>query len=468
MNYRNLIISCFFICVVAFSGCKTKIPETETTTTQTPSPIKETTQTATETPAPTTEATPNATVTPTPITEITPVTAEELFEYVISKWKQGKTENLYEYADVALINLLNKDDFTSMFENISNLGGTLNDITNKQVSSTDGVSTYTADLDFDNITTNLTLAIKDLKICGITYNNHFKHTFEINHDNNITEQFFLLETSGYQLNAVYTYVNDGNPHPAVLLIAGSGPSDYNETIGILTPFEDIALGLAQNGINSLRVDKRTLNYASDFSIDYGIKDEYLDDCNTAIEFLRKQNCSGLYLFGHSLGGQIAAELALTNDDINGILLFNSTARHLADIMCDQYTALDPANITSYTALAEAAKLATDATSQGHYYYGVLDTYWASYNQTDTGKSITGADVKALIINSASDQQIFEADISLWDTLFKDNKNVTIQRFDDISHFGYKIDTSDPAAVYQHAEFPKELITAFSEFIKTEP
>jgi hypothetical protein len=119
-------------------------------------------------------------------------------------------------------------------------------------------------------------------------------------------------------------------------------------------------------------------------------------------------------------------------------------------------------------MAEAAKLATDATSQSHYYYGVPDTYWASYNQTDTGKSITGANVKALIINSASDRQIFEADIALWDTLFKDNANVSVRRFDDISHFGYKINTSDPTAVYQHAEFPKELITAFSEFIKTEP
>lgn len=467
MNYRNLIISCFLICVVAFSGCKAKTPGAETTT-KTPSPIEETTPTATETPAPTTEATPTTTATPASVTDTKPATNDELFEYIISKWKQGQTEDLYEYADVELSSLLSKDSFTSMFENISNLGGTLNDITNKQVISTDGIATYTADLNFDNITTNLTLAIKDLKICGITYNNHFKHTFEINYDNNITEQYFLLENKGYRLNAVYTYVNDENSHPAVLLIAGSGPSDYNETLGILAPFEDIALGLAENGINSLRVDKRTLNYASDFGNNYGIKDEYLEDCSAAISFLQEQNCSGLYLFGHSLGGQIAAELATTNDDISGILLFNSSARHLADIMCDQYTALDPANITSYTALAESAKHATDATSQGHYYYGVPDTYWASYNQTDTGKSITDTNVKALIINSASDRQIFEADISLWDTLFKDNKNVTIQRFDDISHFGYKIDTSDPAAVYQHMEFPKELITAFTEFIKNEP
>lgn len=468
MNYRKLIIGCFLICVIALSGCNAKTPEAETTITKTPSPIEETTPTATETPAPTTEATPTATATPAPIIEAKPATDDELFNYVISKWKQCKTEVLYEYADVELSNLLNKDDFTSMFENISNLGGTLNDIVNKQVNTANNISTYTADLDFENITTTLTLAIKDLKICGITYNNHFKHTFKINHDNNITEQYFLLENNGYQLNAVYTYVNDGNPHPAVLLIAGSGPSDYNETIGILAPFEDIALGLAQNGINSLRVDKRTFNYASDFNVNYGIKDEYLDDCNAAIDFLREQNCSNLYLFGHSLGGQITAELAANNDDIDGILLFNSTARHLADIMCDQYTALDPANKTSYATLAEAAKIATDATTQGHYYYGVPDSYWASYNRMDTAKNITDANVKALIINSASDRQIYEADISLWDTLFKDNKNVTIQRFDDISHFGYKIDTSDPTAVYQRTEFPKELIIAFSEFIKTEP
>ena len=47
----------------------------------------------------------------------------------------------------------------------------------------------------------------------------------------IEEKRFVLESNGYKLNAVYTYINDGKSHPAVLLIAGSGPSDYDETIG---------------------------------------------------------------------------------------------------------------------------------------------------------------------------------------------------------------------------------------------
>ena len=109
----------------------------------------------------------------------------------------------------------------------------------------------------------------------------------------IEEKHFVLESKGYKLKAVYTYISDGKSHPAVLLIAGSGPSDYDETLGTLKPFKDIANGLAKAGINSLRVDKRTFNYAADFDIKCGIEEEYLEDCNAAIEYLKLQNISGL-------------------------------------------------------------------------------------------------------------------------------------------------------------------------------
>ncbi len=71
----------------------------------------------------------------------------------------------------------------------------------------------------------------------------------------------------------------------------------------------------------------------------------------------------------------------------------------------------------------------------------------------------------MIINSESDRQIFDEDIALWDKLFSDNGNISIHVFDDISHFGYKIDTKKPEAVYSRAEFPKEVISAFADFIK---
>ena len=283
-------------------------------------------------------------------------------------------------------------------------------------------------------------------------------------DSNIVEESFTLESDGYKLNAVYTYINDGKPHPAVLLIAGSGPSDYNESVGVLKPFEDIAQGLAQNNINSLRVDKRTFAYASEFDVKSGIAEEYLDDCNAAIEYLKSQNISSLYLLGHSLGGLITAELAASREDIDGIILFNSSTRHLADIACDQFAALDPDNNDSYLKYAEAAKSATASSAKGYWYYSASDYYWATYNQLNVAESISKSNVKTLIINSKFDKQLFDADIDMWKELFSDSENVMISVYDDISHFGYKIDTSDPSKIYNAADFPTEIISEFVEFI----
>lgn len=44
------------------------------------------------------------------------------------------------------------------------------------------------------------------------------------------------------------------------------------------------------------------------------------------------------------------------------------------------------------------------------------------------------------------------------------ENVTISVYDDLSHFGYKIDTSDPSAIYNAADFLSEVISEFAEFI----
>lgn len=283
-------------------------------------------------------------------------------------------------------------------------------------------------------------------------------------DSNIVEEHFILESDGYKLNAVYTYINDEKAHPAVLLIAGSGPSDCNESVGVLKPFEDIAQGLAQNGINSLRLDKRTFACASEFGIESGVAEEYLDDCCAAIGYLKAQNISGLYLLGHSLGGQIAAELAARDDGIDGIILFNSSARHLADISCDQFTAFDPENEASYLTYAEAAKSAAASTAKGYYYYSASDYYWATYNQLNAAQSISESKIRTLIINSSFDKQLFDRDIDLWKELFSDSENVSIRVYDDISHFGYKIDTSDPSAIYAYADFPGEVVSAFAEFI----
>ena len=84
---------------------------------------------------------------------------------------------------------------------------------------------------------------------------------------------------------------------------------------------------------------------------------------------------------------------------------------------------------------------------------------------DTAQNISDANIKTLIINSRFDQQSFEEDIELWQALFSDSANVSICVYDDISHFGYKIDTTDPTSIYTQVDFPGELISDFADFIK---
>ena len=50
--------------------------------------------------------------------------------------------------------------------------------------------------------------------------------------------------------------------PVVILVHGSGPQDRDETVGPNKPFRDLAWGLAERGIATVRYDKRTKVYGA--------------------------------------------------------------------------------------------------------------------------------------------------------------------------------------------------------------
>ena len=56
------------------------------------------------------------------------------------------------------------------------------------------------------------------------------------------------------------------PFPAAVIVHGSGPQNRDGLVGPLTPYRDLAQGLASHGIAVLRYDKRTFTYATQISI----------------------------------------------------------------------------------------------------------------------------------------------------------------------------------------------------------
>ncbi len=77
----------------------------------------------------------------------------------------------------------------------------------------------------------------------------------------------------WMLPGTLTIPNDGESFPGVVLVHGSGPNDRDETIGPNKIFQDLAWGLASQGVAVLRYDKRTLEYAKKLTPDIGGGDD---------------------------------------------------------------------------------------------------------------------------------------------------------------------------------------------------
>jgi dienelactone hydrolase len=117
----------------------------------------------------------------------------------------------------------------------------------------------------------------------------------------------------------------GGPFPAVVLIHGSGPNDRDETVGPNKPFRDLAWGLAEHGVATLRYDKRSHSRPADLlALGDGltVREEVIDDARLAFDLLRERediDPSRIYFVGHSLGGSLLPRIAAIEPQPAGLI-----------------------------------------------------------------------------------------------------------------------------------------------------
>lgn len=138
-----------------------------------------------------------------------------------------------------------------------------------------------------------------------------------------------------ELPGFITVPKGDGPFPAVVLIAGSGAENANETIGPNEVFEDLAWGLASRGIVVLRYDKRTLVQPEGVRT---VQQEYLDGAHGAVQLLLhtpKVNPRRIFIVGHSEGGYLAPRIAKANPEVRGMAILEGNTRSLGDAIVDQ-------------------------------------------------------------------------------------------------------------------------------------
>ena len=159
----------------------------------------------------------------------------------------------------------------------------------------------------------------------------------------IEEKIIVGEGTQYPLRGCLTLPSDiTEPVPAVVFVHGSGSSNMDEKVGKLTPFRDLAHGLAAHGIASLRYDKRTFAHAikllRDKSLTVTVKEETIEDAILATALLRKDSRIDphkVFIIGHSMGAMLAPRIEAEGGNYRGLILLAGTPRRLEEVLIEQ-------------------------------------------------------------------------------------------------------------------------------------
>jgi len=146
----------------------------------------------------------------------------------------------------------------------------------------------------------------------------------------MVEQEVQFTSEGIELKGTLCLPEANGVFPVVLYIPGSGPIDRNENHKKIkiNAFNSIAHYLAQQGIASLRYDKRGIGKSGGNYWSTGFYDNSKDAYN-AIQFLKQQKNSNpekIFLLGHSEGGLQAGRLAGEGAKVAGIILLAGAAQ----------------------------------------------------------------------------------------------------------------------------------------------
>ncbi len=229
--------------------------------------------------------------------------------------------------------------------------------------------------------------------------------------------------------------------PVVLLLAGSGLQDRDETIGANKPLRDLAHGLAARGVASLRYDRRTvvlverLRAAGDGAEGEGARaearaallamtfaDEVIDDAAAALTWLRAQpdvRGDALFVAGHSLGAVAAPEVARASPPVRGLATLAGPGRRLDLLMEEQITfqatltglSEAEARLRAKEALAPLAERGARLREEESV-MGASGRYWRDVLARDPVALFGATDLPVLVLQGAADCQVRRTDYDL--------------------------------------------------------
>ena len=167
----------------------------------------------------------------------------------------------------------------------------------------------------------------------------------------VTERELTFASGALQLAGTLTLPAGVERPPIAVIVAGSGPTDRNGNQGPrlrTNTYAQMAWGLAQAGIASLRYDKRVLPATKgQVVLPEMTFDDFVSDVSAAVTAVREEYPK-VFVIGHSEGGSLGIRAAARGAPMDGLVLVSTPGRDMTTILHEQLSRqLDTVTLTQF-------------------------------------------------------------------------------------------------------------------------
>lgn len=267
----------------------------------------------------------------------------------------------------------------------------------------------------------------------------------------LSEKIIVGEDTKYPLSGLLTLPDQGEKLPAVVFVHGSGSSNMDEKVMKLTPFRDLAEGLAAHGITSIRYDKRS--FAHGFKMvrekNITVREETIEDAILAANLLRRDpriDPDKIFIIGHSMGGMLAPRIDAEGGSFRGLILMAGSPRLIEEILVEQTDEMlaEMKGFTRRIMEKQVKKLLSgfnglygmtdEEAKKKKYGGGVTMYYFKEMGEHPASDYLAKLDKPMLIMQGGKDFQVkADRDFALYQELLRDKPNVTFRLYENLNH-----------------------------------
>ena len=265
-----------------------------------------------------------------------------------------------------------------------------------------------------------------------------------------SEKIIIGQGTEFPLNGLITFPDgtDG-PVPAVVMVHGSGSSNMDEKVMKLTPFRDLAGGLARHGIASIRYDKRSFVHARKMLRQcITVKEETIDDAVLAVSILKSDpriDRERIFILGHSMGAMLAPRIDGEGGDVSGLIMMAGTPYRLEDIFVRQLgQASESKTVVKWIAAIEDKiftkkfddlySMSDEEAKRKKFVGGTTLYYFKEMGRKTAADYLLENEKPVLIMQGGRDFQVLaEDDFKKFQELLANRENTVFKLYPDLNH-----------------------------------